>query len=286
MYRPISEEPNTVTRKVSVRDLRERKARGPKITMTTAYDFTMASLLDQAGVDVILVGDSLGMIVQGHANTLKVSVAEICYHGRAVARALRRAHLVGDLPFMTFQASPQQALRSAGKLLKHGGFESVKLEGGAHLAEHVYQLVRAGIPVMGHVGLTPQAIHALGGFRVQGKTPEDAQRIVDDAKALADAGAYAIIIEAMPPDMAALVTRAVSVPTIGIGAGRGCDGQVLVCTDLLGLSRGHVPKFAKRYASLGDHAIDAVRQYIDEVRSGAFPDSAHEYKAVTGVETV
>lgn len=286
MYRPISEEPNTVTRKINVRDLRERKARGPKITMTTAYDFTMASLLDQAGVDVILVGDSLGMIVQGHPNTLKVSVAEICYHGRAVARALRRAHLVGDLPFMTFQASPQQALRSAGRLLKHGGFESVKIEGGAHLAEHVYQLVRAGIPVMGHVGLTPQAIHALGGFRVQGKTHDDAQRIVEDAKALADAGAYAIVIEAMPPDMAALVTRSVSVPTIGIGAGRSCDGQVLVCTDLLGLSRGHVPKFAKRYASLGDHAIDAVREYIDEVRSGAFPDSAHEYRAVDSVASV
>jgi 3-methyl-2-oxobutanoate hydroxymethyltransferase len=286
MYRPLSRETNEVIKKISVRDIRQRKANGPRITMTTAYDFTMASLLDEAGLDVVLVGDSLGMIVQGHSNTLPVSVSDICYHGRAVARALRRAHLVGDLPFMSFQASPRQALRNAGKLLKHGNVESVKLEGGAYIAEHVYQLVRAGIPVMGHVGLTPQYIHTIGGFKVQGTTQTDAERIVEDAKAVADAGAYAIVVEAMPPNMAALVTRAVSIPTIGIGAGRGCDGQVLVCTDLLGLSRGHVPKFAKRYANLGDESVEAFRRYVEDVRSGAFPDAQHEYKSVAGASVV
>jgi 3-methyl-2-oxobutanoate hydroxymethyltransferase len=281
MYRSIVQESKESARKITVLELRERKAAGPMITMTTAYDFTMARLFDEAAIDVILVGDSLGMVVQGHENTLPVSVDEICYHGRAVGRALRHAHLVGDLPFMTFQASPRQALRNAGKLLKHGSFESVKLEGGAQFAEHVYRLVSAGIPVMGHVGLTPQAIHALGGFKVQGRSVDAAERIVEDARALEQAGAYAILIEAMPPDMAALVTRAVSIPTIGIGAGRECDGQVLVCTDLLGLSRGHVPKFAKRYAELGDEAVDATRRYITEVRSRTFPDAAHEYRRVS-----
>jgi len=280
MYRSV-QNPKDAARKVTVLELRERKSAGPMITMTTAYDFTMATLFDEAGIDVILVGDSLGMVVQGHTNTLPVSIDEICYHGRAVARALARAHLVGDLPFMSFQTSPRQAMRNAGKLLKHGSFESVKLEGGAHYAEHVYQIVRAGIPVMGHVGLTPQSIHALGGFKVQGKTLDAAEQIVNDAKALEQAGAYAILIEAMPPDMAALVTRAVSIPTIGIGAGRECDGQVLVSTDLLGLSRGHVPKFSKRYAELGDQAVDAARRYIDEVRARSFPDAAHEYRRVT-----
>ncbi len=278
MYRPIIQESEDGSRKLTVLEIRERKAAGPMITMTTASDFTMAQLLDEAGVDIILVGDSLGMVVQGHANTLSVSIDEICYHGRAVARALGHAHMVGDMPFMSFQASPRQALKSAGKLLKHGSFESVKLEGGIHFADHVYQLVRSGIPVMGHVGLTPQSIHALGGFKIQGKTRDAADRIVEDAKALEQAGAYAILIEAMPPDMASLVTQAVSIPTIGIGAGRNCDGQVLVCTDLLGLSRGRMPKFAKSYAQLGDEAVDAARRYIAEVRSHAFPDAAHEYK--------
>ncbi|HEX4335222.1 MAG TPA: 3-methyl-2-oxobutanoate hydroxymethyltransferase [Polyangiaceae bacterium] len=281
MYRSITQQAGEAKRKVTVLELRERKAAGPMITMTTAYDFTMAALFDEAGIDVILVGDSLGMVVQGHPNTLQVSLDEICYHGRAVSRALGHAHLVGDLPFMSFQTSPRQAMRNAGKLLKQGGFESVKLEGGRHFAEHVHRIVTAGIPVMGHVGLTPQSIHALGGFRVQGKTLDAAEQIVEDARALEQAGAYAILIEAMPPDMAALVTSAVSVPTIGIGAGRECDGQVLVSTDLLGLSRGHMPKFSKRFAELGDQAVDAARRYIDDVRARTFPDAAHEYARVT-----
>jgi 3-methyl-2-oxobutanoate hydroxymethyltransferase len=280
MYRPIESQTSDARSRVSVLEIRERKAAGPIITMTTAYDYTMAALLDEAGIDVILVGDSLGMVVQGHENTLPVSIDDICYHGRAVGRALRHAHMVGDLPFMSFQ-TPRQAIRNAGRLLKEGAFQSVKLEGGRHFAEHVEAIVRSGIPVMGHVGLTPQSIHALGGFRVQGKTADAAERIVEDAQRLERAGVYAILVEAVPPDMAALLTRSVSVPTVGIGAGRECDGQVLVSTDLLGLTRGHMPKFSKRYAELGDLAIDAARRYIGEVRAKAFPDATHEYRRVT-----
>jgi 3-methyl-2-oxobutanoate hydroxymethyltransferase len=219
------------------------------------------------------------MIVQGLGNTLPVTLDEVCYHGRAVARGLARAHLVGDMPFMSYQVSPAQAVENAGKLVKDGAFESVKLEGGEEVAEHVARIVRAGIPVMGHVGLTPQSVHALGGFKVQGRSDDAADRIVEGARALESAGAYAIVLEAMPPDVAARVTASVSVPTIGIGAGAGCNGQVLVCTDLLGMVRGHVPKFAKRYAELGNAIVDAVKRYVDEVQSGAFPGPEHEYKA-------
>src|SRR5499427_1485823 len=228
--RPAAQTP----RKLTAPELRARKGSGPPIAMVTAYDFTMARLVEEAGVDVVLVGDSLGMVVQGLSNTLPVTVDEVCYHGRAVARALRRAHLVGDMPFMSFQVSPAQAVESAGKMMKEGAFESVKIEGGIEVAEHVAKMVSLGIPVMGHVGLAPQRVHALGGFRVQGKTDEAADRIVVDAIAIAQAGAYAIVLEAMPAEVASRVTRAVAVPTIGIGAGRGCDGQVLVGTDLLG----------------------------------------------------
>jgi 3-methyl-2-oxobutanoate hydroxymethyltransferase len=245
----------------------------------------MARLMDEAGVDLVLVGDSLGMVVQGLSNTLPVTVDEICYHGRAVSRALRRAHLVGDMPFMSFQLSPAQALENAGKMVKEGGFESIKLEGGAEVAEHVDRIVHAGIPVMGHVGLTPQSVHAFGGFKVQGKTEEAADRIIAGARALEQAGVYAIVLEAMPPDVASRVTEAVGVPTIGIGAGRGCDGQVLVCTDLLGMSQGHAPKFAKRFAELGEAIMGATRQYVAEVRSGVFPDAAHEYKPALAART-
>lgn len=281
MYRPVAANESGVT-KVTVHELRRRKPGGPRITMTTAYDFTMAQLFDEAGVDVLLVGDSLGMVIQGHDNTLPVSLGDISYHGRAVSRALRRAHLVGDMPFMSFQASPRQAVKNAGRLLK-AGIESVKLEGGVHVAGHVERLVQAGIPVMGHVGLTPQSVHAVGGFKVQGKTLADADRIIEDARTLESAGAYAIVVEAMPPDMARRVTDAVSIPTIGIGAGRGCDGQVLVSTDLLGLSRGRLPRFVKRYADLGALAIDAARRYVDDVQSGAFPDAEHEYAPVFSI---
>jgi 3-methyl-2-oxobutanoate hydroxymethyltransferase len=246
--------------------------------MVTAYDFTMARLLDEAGVDLLLVGDSLGMVVQGMANTLPVTLDEIAYHARAVARAATRAHVVGDMPFMSYQVSSTQAVESAGKLVKDGACESVKLEGGEDFAEHVWRIVRAGVPVMGHVGLMPQSVHALGGFKVQGRGDSAEAKVLADAKALEEAGAYAIVLEAIPPDLAARVTASVGVPTIGIGAGPRCDGQVLVCTDLLGMGRGHSPKFAKAYAQLGDVIVAATRRYIDEVQSGAFPAEEHSYK--------
>jgi len=267
-------------KKVTVPDLRARKANasGEKIAMVTAYDFTMARLVDEAGVDMVLVGDSLGMVVQGLTTTIPVTLEEMAYHCRAVARGLARAHLVGDLPFMSYQVSPAQAVESAGKLMKEGACESIKLEGGQEVAEHVHRIVRAGVPVVGHVGLTPQSVHALGGFKVQGRGASGAEKVMADALALEQAGAFAIVLEAIPPDVAAEVTAMLSVPTIGIGAGAACDGQVLVCTDLLGLARGHQPKFAKRFAELGDAAVDAVSQYVNEVRAGTFPAATHAYK--------
>jgi len=265
------------TGKVTAPELRGRKRGGPKITMVTAYDFTMARLVDEAGVDAILVGDSLGMVVQGLTNTIPVTLDEICYHGRAVTRGVERAHVVGDMPFLSYQVSPTQAVESAGRMLKEGGFESVKLEGGEAFAEHVSRIVRAGIPVVGHVGLTPQSVHALGGFKVQGRA-DGGEQILRDAQALEAAGAFCIVLEAVPPDVAAEVSATVSVPTIGIGAGAACDGQVLVCTDLLGLSRGPSPKFAKRFAELGDAAVAAFEAYVKEVRGGEFPDEDHSYK--------
>jgi 3-methyl-2-oxobutanoate hydroxymethyltransferase len=277
MYGPTNLPKGGPVRKVTVPEIRDRKTHGPSIAVVTAYDFTMARLFDDAGVDVVLVGDSLGMVVQGLANTLPVTIDEVCYHGRAVSRGLRRAHLVGDMPFMSFQVSPAQAVENAGKMMKEGAFESVKLEGGVEIAEHVARMTSLGIPVMGHVGLAPQRVHALGGFRVQGKTDEAADRIVADAVAIEQAGAYAIVLEAMPAEVASRVTRAVSVPTIGIGAGRGCDGQVLVGTDLLGMSSGHAPKFVKHFAELGDAIVNATRAYVDEVRAGTFPAKEHEY---------
>lgn len=264
-------------KKMTVPDLRARKGTD-KIAMVTAYDFTMARLIDEAGVDMVLVGDSLGMVVQGLTTTIPVTLEEMAYHCRAVARGLTHAHLVGDLPFMSYQVSPQQAVESAGKLMKEGSCESVKLEGGQEVAEHVLRIVRAGIPVVGHVGLTPQSVHALGGFKVQGRGADGAEKVLADALALEQAGAFAIVLEAIPPDLAALVTQTLTIPTIGIGAGAECDGQVLVCTDLLGLSRGHQPKFAKRFAELGNAAVSAISAYVSDVRSGAFPTATQAYK--------
>lgn len=275
MYTSGPQKPSAAKKK-TVPDLRARKG-GEKIAMVTAYDFTMARLVDEAGADMVLVGDSLGMIVQGLSTTIPVTLDEMAYHCRAVARGLLGAHLVGDLPFMSYQVSPAQAVESAGKLMKEGSCESIKLEGGQEVGEHVHRIVRAGIPVVGHVGLTPQSVHALGGFKVQGRG-EAAEKVLADAIALEQAGAFAIVLEAVPPDLAERITSMVSVPTIGIGAGNGCDGQVLVCTDLLGLSRGHQPKFAKRFANLGDLAVDAIATYVADVRSGAFPAAAHSYK--------
>jgi 3-methyl-2-oxobutanoate hydroxymethyltransferase len=264
-------------KKLTAPDLSARKGGAP-ISMVTAYDATMARLLEAGGAEVLLVGDSLGMVVQGHSTTLPVTLDEVAYHGRAVSRVTRFAHVVADLPFMSFQLSAQQALESAGRLLKEGACESVKLEGGAEYAEHVRALVRAGIPVMGHLGLLPQSVHALGGFKVQGKGDEAGQRLLADAVALEEAGAYALVLEAIPPDVAAAVTSKVSIPTIGIGAGPDCDGQVLVCYDLLGLTPDLRPKFAKRYAELGEAVIGATRSYVDEVRARTFPAPEHCFK--------
>ncbi len=263
--------------KVTIPAIRKRKLEGPKLAMLTAYDATMASLLDDGGADILLVGDSLGMVVQGLPNTLPVTLDEICYHGRAVARVTRRAHIVGDMPFMSFQLSAEKALEGAGKMLKEGGFESVKLEGGVAVAEHVSRIVAAGIPVMGHVGLTPQSLHAMGGFRVQGKGEDDAARVINDAKALERAGAYAVVLEGLPADLGRRITETVDIPTIGIGAGPYCDGQVLVCYDFLGMYRDIQPKFVKQFAELGNAVVEATQAYVQEVRDGSFPSAQHSF---------
>ncbi|HOU92012.1 MAG TPA: 3-methyl-2-oxobutanoate hydroxymethyltransferase [Polyangiaceae bacterium] len=269
-----------VESKVLVPELRARKRSGPKIVAVTAYDATLARLLDAAGVDVLLIGDSLGMVVQGLPTTLPVTLEEVAYHCRAVARAARRAQVVGDLPFMSYQTSPERAVEAAGRLVKEGNVEAVKLEGGLPMAEHVRRIVEVGIPVMGHVGLTPQSVHAMGGFRVQGKTAPAQDRILADARALEAAGAYSIVVEGVPAELGRRVTESVSVPTIGIGAGPHCDGQVLVCYDLLGMYGDLRPKFVKRYAELGAAVVQAVETFAAEVRSGAFPSAAHSFGPV------
>ena len=263
--------------KVTVPEIRARKTGGPKIAMLTAYDATIGRLLDEGGADILLVGDSLGMVVQGLPNTLPVTIDEICYHGRAVARAARRAQVVGDMPFLSFQVSSEKALEAAGKLLKEGAVEAVKLEGGEAIAETVARIVAAGIPVMGHVGLTPQSLHAMGGFRVQGKSEDAAGRVLRDAKALEQAGVYAIVLEGVPADLGRRITESVAVPTIGIGAGPWCDGQVLVCYDFLGMYGEIRPKFVKRYAELGTAVVEATKNYVREVRSSAFPTHEHSF---------
>ncbi|MFZ5889740.1 MAG: 3-methyl-2-oxobutanoate hydroxymethyltransferase [Myxococcota bacterium] len=263
--------------KITVPELRSRKQRGQKIAVLTAYDATLARLLDAGGADVLLVGDSLGMVVQGRENTLPVTLDEICYHGRAVARGARRAHVVGDMPFMSFQVSPTQALENAGRMVKDGGFEAVKLEGGERYHEHVRNIVAAGIPVMGHLGLLPQSVHTMGGFRVQGRDESSAERLLRDARLLEEAGAYAIVLEGIPSELARRVTESIAIPTIGIGAGPHCDGQVLVCYDFLGMYSEVRPKFVKRFAELGDAVVAATRAYVAEVQSNIFPGAEHSF---------
>jgi len=264
-------------RKQTAVSLRARKGTADKIVALTAYDATMARLLDEGGADVLMVGDSLGMVVQGHATTLPVTVDEICYHGRAVARGMRRAHLVGDLPFMSFQVSPEQALVAAGRLVKEGSFESVKLEGGVVVAEQIRRIVAAGIPVMGHVGLTPQSVHRMGGFRVQGKGEDAALAVLADAQAVEEAGAFSVVIEGVPESLGRRITERLTIPTIGIGAGPHCDGQVLVSYDFLGMIRGFAPKFVRHFAELGDQVVEATRAYARAVQEGSFPDHTHSF---------
>jgi len=263
--------------KVTVRTLRRMKERGEKITMLTAYDVSTARAVDDAGLDVVLVGDSLGMVVLGYPTTLPVTMDEMAHHARAVARGISRALLVVDLPFMSYQVSREDALRNAGRLLKEDGAEAVKLEGGREVAGTVEALVAAGIPVMGHLGLTPQAFHQMGGYRVQARSAEEADRLLKDASALERAGIFALVLEGIPAEVARRVSQAVSVPTIGIGAGPFCDGQVLVTHDMLGLQTDLSPKFVKRYMQARQLFVEAMRQFRDEVRSGAFPGPEHSY---------
>jgi 3-methyl-2-oxobutanoate hydroxymethyltransferase len=261
-------------RPVTVPDFLAAKARGQRLTMLTAYDYTTARLLDAAGVDSLLVGDSLGMVVQGLPDALAVTLDEMVYHTRLVARGVRRALLVTDMPFMSFQVSPQQALASAGRLVKEGGAHAVKLEGGVRSARAIEAITAADIPLVGHVGLTPQSVRRLGGFKVQ----RDGPRLLEDALAVEAAGAFAVVIECVPADLAARITQALKVPTIGIGAGPGCDGQVLVIHDLVGLYDDVRPRFVKQYADLGQEIRRAAEAYCREVRDGSFPTAEHSFR--------
>jgi len=268
-------------RKVTTLDVRRRKG-NEKLAVVTAYDATMAALLDAAGMDILMVGDSLGMVVQGEDTTLGVTLSDMVYHCRAVTSCQPRAHVVCDLPFMSYQISAEQALESAGVLLKKGRAEAVKLEGGVAMAPTVRRLVEAGIPVMGHIGLTPQSVHQMGGFRVQGRTSDAALELLEDAQALEQAGAYALVLEGIPSAAAAAITRGVGIPTIGIGAGPDTDGQVLVCYDLLGMYRGLAPKFVRHFAELGDAVVQAARTYASEIRAGTFPAPEHTFAMERG----
>jgi 3-methyl-2-oxobutanoate hydroxymethyltransferase len=260
-------------RPVTVPDFLAAKARGQRLTMLTAYDYTMARLLDAAGVDSLLVGDSLGMVVQGLPDALAVTLDEVVYHTRLVARGVRRALLIADLPFLSYQVSPQQALESAGRLVKEGGAHAVKLEGGMRSARAIEAITAADIPLIGHIGLTPQSVRRLGGFKVQ----RDAERLLADALAVEAAGAFAVVVECVPADLAARITAALKVPTIGIGAGPQCDGQVLVSHDLLGMYDELRPRFVKQFTDLGREIRRAVESYCREVREGAFPADEHSF---------
>jgi 3-methyl-2-oxobutanoate hydroxymethyltransferase len=263
-------------RKVTTASLRRMRAEGEPVVMLTAYDHTFATLLDEAGVDVLLVGDSVATVVQGEDTTVPVTLDEMVYHSKLVARAARRALVVADLPFLSYQISEEEALRNAGRLMKEARVEAVKLEGGAPVADCVRRLTDAGIPVMGHLGLTPQSIHAFGGYGVRGRA-EEGERLLEDARCLVEAGIFALVLEKIPADLAARVTAQVPVPTIGIGAGPHCSGQVLVSYDMLGLFERFRPRFVRRYAELGDTIRAAVRQFGDDVRAGSFPSAEESY---------
>jgi 3-methyl-2-oxobutanoate hydroxymethyltransferase len=261
-------------RQVTVPDFIAAKSRGHRLTMLTAYDYTMARLLDDAGVDSLLVGDSLGMVVQGQPDSLAVTLDEMVYHTRLVSRGVRRSLLVADLPFMSYQISPRQALKNAGRLVKEGGAQAVKLEGGVRSTAAIRAITAADIPLMGHIGLTPQSVRLLGGFKVQ----RDAERLLEDALSVEAAGAFAVVVECVPTELAARITAALKIPTIGIGAGAACDGQILVTPDLLGLFDDIRPRFVKHYAEMGQAVREAVETYCREVRDGSFPGPEHSFR--------
>ena len=254
------------------------KAKGEKLSMLTAYDYSTAKLEDESGINGILVGDSLGNVVLGYEDTVSVTMEDMIHHGAAVARGAKNALVVVDMPFMSYEVTVEEAVRNAGRLMKGGRAGAVKLEGGVRVAEQIRAIVKAGIPVMGHIGLTPQSINVFGGFKVQGKSEEAARALLADAKAVEEAGAFAVVIEAVPAALAQMITDAVSIPTIGIGAGAGCDGQILVYQDMLGMFSDFTPKFVKRYANVGEVMREAFASYAAEVASGAFPTEEHTYK--------
>jgi 3-methyl-2-oxobutanoate hydroxymethyltransferase len=263
--------------RVTINQIKEMKQKGEKITMLTAYDYTTARIVDEAGVPLILVGDSLGMVVLGYDSTIPVTLEVMLHHTKAVVRGTSKAHIVGDMPFMTYHVSTEDAMRNAARFIQEAGCQSIKLEGGVTVAEKVRRIVECGIPVMGHIGLTPQSINQFGGHKIQGKTPEAAKRLLDDAIALDEAGAFAVVMETVPAPLAALITRKISIPTIGIGAGIGCDGQVQVINDIFGSYTDFVPKHAKQYAKIADIMSNAVSQYHEEVKSGKFPTEAQSF---------
>jgi len=263
--------------KISINDIRDMKQKKEKIPMLTAYDYITAKIIDEACVPLILVGDSLGMVMLGYETTLPVTMEEMLHHTKAVARGVRKALIVGDMPFMSYHTSVSDALRNAGRFIQEGGAQAVKLEGGEIVAEKVQRIVECGIPIMGHIGLTPQSIYQLGGFKVQGKKPEAAKKLLQDAQILEQAGAFSIVLECIPAPLSRLITRKVNIPTIGIGAGPDCDGQVQVISDILGLFTDFVPKHAKRYAGLAEEMQSAIGDYMAEVKSSSFPTLKESY---------
>lgn len=263
--------------RVTTATVREMKEKKEPIVMLTAYDYPWAKMFDDAGVDMILVGDSLGNVVLGYDSTLPVTMEEMIHHGKAVRRGTKRAMVVVDMPFMSYQVSKEDALRNAGRIMKETGAEAVKLEGGEEIAETIKAIVSAGIPVVGHLGLTPQHVHQLGGFKVQGKNEAVAKKMIADAKIITEAGAFAMVLECLPTPLAELISKNSLVPTIGIGGGVGCDGQVLVYQDMLGLFNGFVPKFVKQYRNLYNDVVEGVREYVDEVRERKFPTEEYSF---------
>jgi 3-methyl-2-oxobutanoate hydroxymethyltransferase len=263
--------------RITINRIKEMKQKGEKITMLTAYDYSTARIIDEVGIPLILVGDSLGMVVLGYESTIPVTMEEMLHHTKAVVRGTKQTMVIGDMPFMTYHISIGDALRNAARFIQEGGAQAVKLEGGVTVAEKVRNIVNCGIPVMGHIGLTPQSIHQLGGYKVQGKTEEAAARLLEDARVLEQAGAFAIVLETVPAPLAALITKSVSIPTIGIGAGIGCDGQVQVISDILGSFTDFVPKHAKQYAKLADIIRAAITEYDREVKAGSFPTEEQSF---------
>jgi len=262
----------------TIQDFLKKKRESKKITMLTAYDYPFARIVDDAGIDVILVGDSLGMVVQGLDNTLPVTMDEMIYHTKMVSRAVKNAMVIGDMPFMSYQTGIGDAVRNAGRFLKEAGASAVKMEGGSEIAGHIRAMTKADIPVMAHIGLTPQSIHRMGGYKVQGKSEEAAEKLLDEARTVEEAGAFSLILEAIPMGLAQKITQEISIPTIGIGAGPWCDGQVLVLHDVIGMFERFVPKFVKRYANLKEDALRAVQRYREEIENGTFPSKEQSFR--------